>query len=52
MRRPRNAFRAAQQFASGRPAARFYIGFDLGQKSSFSAVATLELVRGGRSTIC
>ena len=41
-----HAFRAAQQFASGRPAARFYIGFDLGQKSSFSAVATLELVRG------
>jgi hypothetical protein len=37
---------AAQEFARGRPAARFYIGFDLGQKSSHSAAVVLERVTG------
>ena len=37
---------AAQEFARGRPAARYYIGFDLGQKSSYSAAVVLERVSG------
>jgi hypothetical protein len=37
---------AAQQFAYGRPIVRFYLGFDVGQRASHSAVVALEIVRG------
>ena len=37
---------AAQQFAYGRPIIRFYLGFDVGQRASHSAVVALEIVRG------
>ncbi len=39
-------FIAGQQFALGRPRSRFYVGFDLGQRSSHSAVVVLERVSG------
>ncbi len=39
-------YHAAEEFASARPTTRFYIGFDLGQKATPSAVVILELVRG------
>ena len=37
---------AAEQFSFGRPTTRFLVGFDLGQKSSHSAIVILELIRG------
>ena len=37
---------AARQFAVGRPAMRFFAGFDLGQKSTPSALVVIEVVRG------
>ena len=39
-------FHAAEEFAMGRPTTRFYVGFDLGQKDSYSAVVVIELIRG------
>ena len=33
-------------FASSRPTTRFYVGFDLGQKATPSAVVVVELVKG------
>ncbi len=42
-------FHAAEEFSMGRPTPRFYVGFDLGQKATPSAVVVLELVRGATS---
>ena len=39
-------FHAAEEFAMGRSTTRFYVGFDLGQKDSYSAVVVIELIRG------
>ena len=37
---------AATQFAFGRPATRIIVGFDLGQRSSHSAIVAIEVVTG------
>jgi len=37
---------AAETFSAGRPTTRFFVGFDLGQKATPSALVAVELVRG------
>ena len=41
-----NRHHAAETFAAGRPSTRFFVGFDLGQKVTPSAIVVIELVRG------
>jgi hypothetical protein len=47
----RERYQAAEEFTRGRPTDRYYVGFDLGQKASHSAIVVVERVSGATDRV-